>query len=76
MKNWKNLVPPGTEEEIKSRRNAFLKKHSKEIAEKAESDIVGRAKKGLVKGLKFVDDSIVDKGVSRFKGLMRKIKKK
>lgn len=76
MAKWVNPVPKGTPEEIKARRNAFLKKHSKEISERANSDAIGKVKKGIISGLKFVDDSIVDAGVSKFKNLMRKIKKK
>lgn len=76
MKKWVNPVPPGTPAEIKARRNAFLKKHSKEIADRADSDVVGKTKRGVISGLKFVDDSMVDPVIRKFKNLVKKVSKK
>jgi hypothetical protein len=81
MSKWSRLSPSGTEEEIKARRNAFLKKHAKDISEKANGktalDALKRVNPILAVGrvLKGVDDSFVDPTIKRFKNLMRKIKK-
>ncbi|MCK9369568.1 hypothetical protein M0R04_06645 [Candidatus Dojkabacteria bacterium] len=82
MSKWSKLAPPGTEEEIKARRNEFMKKHSKEVYEKANGktamDALKRANPVLAfaRVLKGVDDKVVDPVIGGIKGLVRKVTRK